>query len=655
MKKIVVFILLFGSMTIFGFEQNIAEEYSKALFYFETSNLDLAMQWVDKSIEKNSENKNAYVLKGNIYIKQEKYKEAKECFFKAIFLDKKFVPALEAIFDLSIKENNYSEYKKLINDILPEINQKDENICKNFYKSGYEKLNNHKYKQAFGDFQKALQYDNQNIDVYLSLAKCYFALNEFNQALINYFQILGIFPENSSAIQGLADIYRSMNNFEYSEKYYNRALVILPENKHALTGIMELKKQKELYENSAENHYNLGKKLFDNGDIEKSLISFQKSIEINNNFLFSYIEIAKIYTQQEKYNLAEEIFNKVIELNKEFIPAYTGLSKLYYNMKEYQKAENIFKKVKNVDDDNEVQLQLDLIKNKLEQIHKILDAGDILYFNAYYEEALTKYTLIQEDYQGYIPIYIKIGSVYLAMDNLDNAKKFYNKALEFDKLYVPALVGLAKIYNKEKNVDMAYKYFKQILKLDSSNKEAYDFFKLKNDNSVISLHITGLSGSPNITRGELAALLVELMELDRKIANKGKGLIIIDIDEHWAKNQIKKAVENEIMELFPNRMFYPDRTISRADLAEYLKNVYNKLSNEKIKNRDFTKSAKISPYSDIESIHTNYNAIIINSLLGILPGFSDNTFRADANASGEEALKSINLLNNYINNNSYLN
>ena len=47
----------------------------------------------------------------------------------------------------------------------------------------------------------------------------------------------------------------------------------------------------------------------------------------------------------------------------------------------------------------------------------------------------------------------------------------------------------------------------------------------------------------------------------------------IDIQHHWAKDEIYTIIENNVMQGFPNERFKPCQTLTRAQLAQILYNL----------------------------------------------------------------------------------
>ncbi len=126
----------------------------------------------------------------------------------------------------------------------------------------------------------------------------------------------------------------------------------------------------------------------------------------------------------------------------------------------------------------------------------------------------------------------------------------------------------------------------------------------------------------NITRAEFASVLVRAFELETKT-----GKIFNDTAEHWAKDIITTANAYNIIEGYNDKMFGPDDTITREQMALMIVRV-TKLNGVE-EEASFTDSADISDWAK-EGV-----AIAVKN--GLINGYPDNTFRPQGNATRAEA------------------
>ncbi|WP_326911382.1 S-layer homology domain-containing protein [Sedimentibacter sp. MB31-C6] len=102
-----------------------------------------------------------------------------------------------------------------------------------------------------------------------------------------------------------------------------------------------------------------------------------------------------------------------------------------------------------------------------------------------------------------------------------------------------------------------------------------------------------------------------------------------DINEHWAENWIKEAIEMGFVKGYEDKTFKPDRTVTRAEFATLLNNA--------IKNND-TVSLNLSDLSEDDWYYKEIEKAVA---VGFFGGYENNTFRPNNPITREEAAKVV--------------
>lgn len=103
-----------------------------------------------------------------------------------------------------------------------------------------------------------------------------------------------------------------------------------------------------------------------------------------------------------------------------------------------------------------------------------------------------------------------------------------------------------------------------------------------------------------------------------------------DIEGHWAKNWIKKAVDLGFVSGYEDGTFKPDRTITRAEFSKLLNNALHT-----------EKKAKLG-FSDVSEKEWFYEEIQKSVASGFFSGYENNTFRPNNPIKREEVAKVVN-------------
>lgn len=122
----------------------------------------------------------------------------------------------------------------------------------------------------------------------------------------------------------------------------------------------------------------------------------------------------------------------------------------------------------------------------------------------------------------------------------------------------------------------------------------------------------------SLTRAETAVILVRMLRLP---AAPTETSAFSDTSLHWAKQEIASAQYSGLLNGRGDNLFYPDSPISRQEMAVLL--------DRAISSQTYLPSPK-SPFTDVSSndqTSWSYDAILHLSEAGILQGYPDGTFR----------------------------
>ncbi|WP_440977656.1 S-layer homology domain-containing protein [Sedimentibacter sp. LTW-03] len=132
----------------------------------------------------------------------------------------------------------------------------------------------------------------------------------------------------------------------------------------------------------------------------------------------------------------------------------------------------------------------------------------------------------------------------------------------------------------------------------------------------------------NITKAEftkviIAALKIEIVE----------GNPFVDVNEHWAKNIVNTAVENQIIDrLEYGDTFNPDKNITRIEMAKMVVKALGMDAEAKNKAGEMTLFSDDSAISDEDKGY-----VVIAAENEVIRGYEDMTFRPEGQATRAEA------------------
>ncbi|MBU4310227.1 S-layer homology domain-containing protein [bacterium] len=141
-----------------------------------------------------------------------------------------------------------------------------------------------------------------------------------------------------------------------------------------------------------------------------------------------------------------------------------------------------------------------------------------------------------------------------------------------------------------------------------------------------------------ITRGKFAYLLTTGLNWEG-IEKRPKKVIIIDISQNPYRNEIKKVAKMEIMEVYPNHTFLPDKTLNRGECAKIVENILVTIKGKEKWRKKYL--GKPSPFPDVPNYHRHFNAIMLATKKNTMKPYRDGRFRPGLPLSPGEARRVI--------------
>jgi tetratricopeptide (TPR) repeat protein len=326
----------------------------------------------------------------------------------------------------------------------------------------------------------------------------------------------------------------------------------------------------KLLVDSTINIKNEGWSLLQNGQIEKAKEYFDKS----DDEYEKYSGLGYVYLESNKLKKAKEYFLKALDLKESFI-LYSGLAQTEERMGDKVKALDYYREALNFYNDSYIQakvssfegelsekllLKLDKAKKNSDKREKLIKELLIITPKAeQYRIELIGYLFYKGDYEGVIKYYNGLLNNEKKPD--EKTRLYYAKSLYKTGLYKSALTEIEDLYRDYPD--------------DQEYENLYYEWRAKVESLKINDYIKDIRNKEKIVREEVAALLYSGFNkyIDRL---KTKSVIILDIDNSWAKNFIMKLVFTGIMKIEDNHTFNPDKPVTKMEMASILYNLLKK-------------------------------------------------------------------------------
>lgn len=222
----------------------------------------------------------------------------------------------------------------------------------------------------------------------------------------------------------------------------------------------------------------MSKKYFDIGEYTDSLIYLKALItlypdDIDGLYHYAIVcqEVAKQYQKDMDNNAmnkflldALEKLEKVTQLEDGFAPAYYHLGYHYYNQGQYLKSKVIWEEALKLG------LDADLCAEVQDNIGKMdfkvqYEEGYNLIFQGKPEQGLEKLLPLEEDHPDWWNLLFMIGLAYKEMNEVEEAKKYFEKILIIKPHQVDAIVELGLCEAATFNMEKAIEHFETAAKI----------------------------------------------------------------------------------------------------------------------------------------------------------------------------------------------
>ncbi len=182
-------------------------------------------------------------------------------------------------------------------------------------------------------------------------------------------------------------------------------------------------------------------------------------------------------------------------------------------------------------------------------------------------------------------------------------------------------------------------------------------------NFTLSDVAKGIAVKEGVVRADVAALLVDEIHLDRFLAGRiptpekqsKETFIPADVINNLFKSEILIVTKWGLRGLEPlydttskAYLFYPERSVTRKELAFILEDILMKITGDKSLATKYF-GQKNSPYPDVPVSSSSYNAVMNAVTRGLMEPDLSGAFRPDDNADGAELILAVMRLRNVMN------
>lgn len=417
---------------------------------FETQDYEKATEFLEKAVEKDSENTTAKVCLALSYQALDK-NDLAYAQFNAIFKDEPNLNSLRfdyanLLADMSKDDDAIIEFKK-----YAEFYPNDARVYKNMG-IVYERKKD--YQNAIANYEKALTLDTKDNDTKKSLASCYHYQKDYTNAIKYYDELLASNPDDIDVLTNKALALHASEKYEDAIALYNE--------------ILETKSSELVQNNLTDALIALGQQELIKQNYSKATDTFIKAISRGTKDSGAYFGLARAYRACNVNDKATEYYEKAIAMNPEKVE--------YSN--EFAEFISEINSVKDDKTSSNGEIQSIVISDGVQEVNSqtnkdFIAKGDDFYKAKKYDESLKNYKDALVLNPSDEVTLLKIGNVYKLKNDEKNAIDFYKKSIFVNPEYADGWFNLGLVYANENDVSESKKCFQKAISIDKEYAYAY--------------------------------------------------------------------------------------------------------------------------------------------------------------------------------------
>ena len=330
------------------------------------------------------------------------------------------------------------------------------------FERGVRYLDTEQYNQALAEFQ-SIQKEYATSDDIGSLTQYYIGivyqeLNSLSEAASAYQKALALkAPQevHGNAHLHLGIVYKAQGKLALAEDHLKHARVLLTQ--------------------SAEAHIHLGDVCVLQRRFNTAEKAYREGIRLNPNHTESYYGLGRIAEMQNRLKQAMEYYDAALARNRYSSQTHYRRALTYQKLGDKEKSETAmaqFQRLKTYEDQMHrfreaiyTNPNLPVLYIKLGELHEAYDN---------LAEAEQIYEAATQVYPSYLPAYLHLGEIFIQQRTLEKAVRVYEKATEIAPDNAHVQIKLGVIYINQRQFEPAIAAFKHATAVDNTAAEAYN-------------------------------------------------------------------------------------------------------------------------------------------------------------------------------------
>lgn len=432
--------------------------YKIGLAFYLKGELDKALNHVNLAIDYKKNLAESYLLKCNIFIKKDRFRDAVDCAKKSVdFGGLKSSQAYYKLYTLysvisydSYLERSKTYYYLLMSFLLLPFDKEAREelsykfsyfkffgiICKGYFYSQTKR-----YQEAIDLYMQTIEEAPGFVPLYLLLADIYTETYRYEEAINEYRMALWYDPVNLQAHKALCQIYEERGDYDNALIMYKKLIELNPNNPVYYSNLANIKYMK--------------------GEIKEAISNYHHAILLNPNKNWTSVitqTLAYVFSESEKnYDAAISAYQSAFLLTPKDIDIYINLGSAFYDKGDFESALAVYKLALDLDPENA-------------KIH--CNLGYLYGGKGMVDEAIDEYALAIKYDPTYDIAYNNLGVIYLDDRGMvQNAITMFDEAIKCNPNYALAHYNKGRAIVIKGDYIEAARYYQIALDLNKVTNE----------------------------------------------------------------------------------------------------------------------------------------------------------------------------------------
>jgi len=297
-----------------------------------------------------------------------------------------------------------------------QINLKQANVYKSiallYMKKG-------QFDDAVEHFRKALEIQPDIPDVYVNIGHSLMMSGRPKEAIEALQKEIRISPDSDFTYFLLGQAHLQQKEYQTAQKYYEMAIKIYPGYTNAYYGLASVYAKLGDHDKAKEYSESFKKlKAEERKNLKGRKIKYDDFVETQKSAAMTYINIGRMYRENGKLAKAEELLKQAAGLDPENIVCYLELATLYQVSKQPAKALQMYKKIRDIQPESAIPyLVIGILSSHLKQYDDSEEA---------FQKLITLVPQKSDGYRELARLYLKTGQ------NLPEAQSLAEKAVALE-------------------------------------------------------------------------------------------------------------------------------------------------------------------------------------------------------------------------------